>query len=216
MRRRAILLGPVLLLLAGCDGGELWSDLWWTGDQQGARAFAAGDYGAASARFEDRMRRGIALYYSQQFDAAIAEWAELPTAEAWFCRGNALAHLERYEEATAAYRRALELRPDYPEAEHNVEYLRPFLPIKTPGGTTGMIGRDAAADEVVFDADAKKLEEEGRDTEMEQQGLLSEEEVERMWLQQVDVSPASFLRQKFRFQAAAAEKENEPAGEERP
>ena len=42
-------------------------------------------------------------------------------AEAWFARGNALAHLERYEEAIAAYRQALERRPDDPKAAANIE-----------------------------------------------------------------------------------------------
>lgn len=206
MRARFLLLALPLLLLAGCRPASFWSGLWLTPDQQGMRAFDSGDFVTAATRFEDPLRRGTALYYSGQFDAAIAEWARLSSAEAWFGRGNALAHLERYEEATEAYRRALELRPGYREAEQNIEYLRPFLPIDTPGGTTGVEGRDAAADEVVFDADAERLEQEGRDTDVNEASLLSEEQMAQMWLQQADVSPGSFLRQKFRFQAAAAER----------
>lgn len=172
------------------------------------RLFEAGEPAAAAQRFEDPMRRGIALYHAEQFDAAIAEWQRLDTAEAWFDRGNALAHLERYEEAVAAYERALELRPDYPEAARNVEYLQPFLPLEFSGGTTGVEGRDAAADEIVFDADRERLEEEGRETEVQEEGgLLSEEQMAQMWLQQVDVSTASFLRLKFRAQLAERERE---------
>ena len=82
-----------------------------------------GDYTEAAQRFEDPLWKGTAFYYNQDFTSALAEFAKVDTARGWFNRGNALAHLERYEEATEAYRHALELKPDYPEAQANLEYL---------------------------------------------------------------------------------------------
>ena len=188
---------------AGCRDGVGFADLWLTADQQGQRLFERGEYAEAAARFEDPMWKGAALYRSEQFGAAINQWAQVDTAEAWFNRGNALAHTERYDEAIAAYRRALELRPEYPEATANIEYVRLFLPLEFEGGTMGTQGRDAAADKVVFDADADRLDQEGTDTIVEQTGgMVSDAQLAEIWLRQVDASPAAFLRYKFQYQAS--------------
>lgn len=197
----------LLVVCGGCSTGEFrFFDLWLTGDQQGRMAFESGNYQHAAQRFEEPLWKGTALYLDQQFEAAVTEFARVDTAEGWFNRGNALAHLERYEEAIEAYDHALELQPDYPEAAANIDYLQPFLPLETKGGEMGTIGRDAAADEVVFDADKNRLDEEGIDTVMEgEQEMLSDQQVAEIWLRQVDSSPAAFLRYKFAYQASATE-----------
>jgi Ca-activated chloride channel family protein len=200
------------LALGGCGGGELrFVDLWLTQDQQGQRAFDRGDYSVAAEQFEDPLRKGTALYLTEDFEGALAEFARFDTAEAWFNRGNSLAHLERYEEAMEAYQKALELQPDYPWARANLEYLEPFLPLEFEGGEMGTVGRDAAADEVVFDADQKRLDEEGIDTVMEgEQEMLSDQQLADIWLRQVDTSPSSFLRYKFAYQAQSPGEEENP------
>jgi len=199
IRRRALLAVFALLpLLAGCTG-ELPRRLFLTADQRGERLFARGEYAEAAAVFVDPMWKGVALYRAQRFEQALEQFARVDTADAWFARGNALAQIERYEDAVAAYERVLELRPGDAAATANLDYLQPFLPLEFSGGVTGTEGRDAAADEVVYDADAERTAEEGRDTEVEG-GLLSEEQIADLWLQQVDASPAAFLRAKFRAQ----------------
>lgn len=205
MGPRVVVLIAVLAvsLTASCSGPSWWSDLWLTRDQQGRRAFERGDLARAAQLFEDPMWRGTSLYLEERFEAGLAEFATIDTAEAWFARGNALSHLERYEEAIEAYEQALARRPDYPEAEANIAYLQPFLPLEFTGGDSGVVGRDAAADEIRFDADAEKLREEGKETTVEGEGgLLSEEQLADIWLRQVDTSPASFLRYKFAYQLA--------------
>lgn len=69
----------------------------------------------------------------------------------------------------------------------------------------GTVGKDAAADEIVFDADKDRLDQEGIETVMEgDQQALSDEQLTEIWLRQVDTSPTSFLRYKFAYQAAMA------------
>jgi Ca-activated chloride channel family protein len=197
------LVAVLLVSTPGCRGSWSVADLWLTRDQQATRAFERGEYADAAALFEDPMWKATALYLSEQFEAAGALFAQVDSAEAWFGRGNALAHLEKYEEAIAAYERALVLRPDYAEAAANIEYLKPFLPLEFEGGVMGTVGRDAAADDVVYDADADRLKDEGRETTVEEEGgLLSDAQLADMWLRQVDASPAAFLRAKFRYQEA--------------
>jgi Ca-activated chloride channel family protein len=201
MRRAASLALLALGVLSGCSAPH--GGLFLTADQQGERRFRAGDYDAAAERFSDPLWKGTALYRAERFAEALEQFARLDTAASWFARGNALAHLERYEEAVAAYQRALELDPAHAGSVANVDYLQPFLPLDPQGGVTGTVGRDAAADDVVYDADADRVAAEGRDTDVEQGGLLSESQLADMWLEQVNASPASFLRAKFRAQAAA-------------
>ena len=117
--------------------------------------------------------------------------------------------MEQYEEATGAYERALKLRPDYSEAEANIDYLQPFLPLDFEGGDMGAVGRDTAADEVVFDADADTLAEKGKDTVVDEGGMLSDAQLAEMWLRQVDTSTASFLKYKFQYQAARMDQEGQ-------
>ncbi len=67
----------------------------------------------------------------------------------------------------------------------------------------GTQGREAGADEIVFDADKDKLDQEGKETVIEgDTGMLSDEQIADIWLRQVDTSPTSFLRYKFAYQAA--------------
>lgn len=201
MTRRIVLVAAALVL--GACGFSV-EDLVLTPDQQGQRLFAAGDPAAAAERFTDPLWKGVALYRAERFAEASDHLARVDSAASWFARGNALAHLERYEEAVAAYQRALELEPGHLGAEANIAYLQPFLPLHLEGGVTGTTGRDAAADEVVYDADAERLAAEGRDTDLDQGGLLTEDQLAEMWLEQVNTSPAAFLRAKFRIQAAEA------------
>lgn len=193
------------LFLSGCGAGDLrFADLWFTADQQGQRAFDRGDYADAARLFEEPMRKGTAYYLEEDFNSALAEFAKVDTAEGWFNRGNALAQLERYQEAMEAYRRVLELEPEFPRAEANLAYLEPFLPLELEGGEMGTVGRDAAADEIVFDANKDRLDQEGIDTVVEgEQQAISDQQLAEIWLRQVDTSPTSFLRYKFAYQAAA-------------
>ena len=201
--RQALTYILLWVTVAGCGPSDFrFIDLWLTADQQGQRAMDRGDYAEAASRFADPMRKGTAYYLEQDFSSALAEFAAVDTAEGWFNRGNSLAHLERYEEAVEAYQKALELQPDFPRAAANLEYMQPFLPLEFTGGEMGTVGRDAAADEVVFDADKDRLNEEGIDTVTEGgEQMLSDQQLADLWLRQVDTSPTSFLRYKFAYQA---------------
>lgn len=199
--RRSFLCVFLSLVLMGCSQPSI-VGLFLTPDQQGQRAYGQGEFAEAAQLFEDPMWKATALYFDQQFGAALEQFARVDSAEAWFGRGNCLAQMEQYEEAIGAFERALELRPAYSEAEANIEYLQPFLPLDFVGGDMGIVGRDAAADEVVFDADTDALDEKGKDTVVDEGGLLSDAQLAEMWLRQVDTSTAGFLKYKFQYQAA--------------
>ena len=71
---------------------------------------------------------GDLLYTSGLYaDAAAAYEAGLraapDSAEGWFVLGNAFAQLGVWEGARLAYIQAIELRPDYQEARHNLSMV---------------------------------------------------------------------------------------------
>ncbi|MCU4653300.1 VWA domain-containing protein [Roseibacterium sp. SDUM158016] len=97
-------------------------DLWATPDQQGARAFAAGDYAAAAEAFASPEWRAGALYRAGDYDAA----AEGFGADG-YNTGNALARAGRFEEALAAYDRHLAAAPDDADAQFNRDLVARLL-----------------------------------------------------------------------------------------
>ena len=96
-----------------------WDDLWLRADQQAARALQAGEPEQAAQLARDPALRGTAEYKAGNFDAALDAFAAQADVDAEYNQGNALAQLQRYEDAIAAYDRALEKQPDMADALHN-------------------------------------------------------------------------------------------------
>jgi Ca-activated chloride channel family protein len=96
-----------------------WDDLWLRPDQQAARALQGGDPAQAARLADDPGLRGTAAYQAGDFKQALDAFGESLGQGADYNQGNALAQLGRYEEAIAAYDRALGNQPGMPDAEHN-------------------------------------------------------------------------------------------------
>lgn len=200
----------LLLLLAGTTScGGSFSNLWQTPDQQGIHLVRAGKNAEAADQFVDPLWKGTALFRDGQFEAAAAAFARLDTALSAFNRGNALVLLGKYDEAMLSYDRALQLRPDWKEAKDNREIARLREARKAPpdsdaGGTGGKL----AADEIVFDDRAKNSSQQ-QVVEVGAGEPLSDEALRALWLRSVQTKPRDFLRAKFAYQQARAQKKGE-------
>lgn len=105
---------------------------WWkkpflNADQQGLEAYNAAQYEAASSNFDDPAWRGAAQYRDGDYAGAAQTYAQLDTADGYYNQGNALARAGELDAAIAAYDKALEKRPAFPDAKENkalIEKLR--------------------------------------------------------------------------------------------
>lgn len=190
-----------VLTALGLVLGSVWvgpANLLASPDQRGRWLFARGDYRDAAASFANPLWRGIALFRAGEFKQAAQVLGGLDTAQAAYDQGNALVMLGQYDQAVQRYSRALELRPEWADAEANRTLARLRADrMKTEGGDTG--DTESTPDKVVYDR-AKKNAGEGEDTEVAGGAPMSDEAARALWLRRVQTRPADFLRAKFSYQ----------------
>lgn len=176
-----------------------WAGLWFTPNQQGQRKFERNEFAAAAQTFRDPMWQGAAWYRAGEFEKAAQAFSRRDSAEAFYNQGNAHVMLGKYDTAIANYNRALEKRPDWKEAVDNraLAAARAKM-VEQKGGDMGdqLIG----ADKIVFDKNAKN---EGQETEVAGGKVLSDQQIQALWLRRVQTRPADFLKAKFAYQEAA-------------
>lgn len=194
-RVAVLMLAAKLLLPDTAEAGTL-TDMWLTPDQQGRLAFERRDFAIAADHFKDPMWKGTALYREGRFKEAAEAFALSDTPEALFDRGNALLHLEEFEEGVAAYEKALEKRKDWPEAEANLALAKRLL--KQQQDDEEPEQPNEKPDDVQFDDKGKK----GKAGTVD----LAEETSE-MWMKNIQTSPADLMARKF---AIEAEQEDKP------
>jgi len=116
--------GPFLLLSAPQNANaSVWESLWKNQDQRGLQAWQAEDYLQAAKLFKNPQWKGSAAYNNNNYEAALEAFKNDNTAQGFFNQGNALANLQRIEEAINAYDKALSLQPDLKAAADNKRYL---------------------------------------------------------------------------------------------
>jgi Ca-activated chloride channel family protein len=128
--RRGWVLGLFLSFMFAPDrAAYAWElrDLWVSKDTQGTEAFAGEDYSEAATLFRDDAWRASANYKAGNYETALADLSLLEDVESLYNRGNALARLNRYPEAIAAYDQVLALLPDHEDAAYNKELLENIM-----------------------------------------------------------------------------------------
>jgi len=128
----------------------------------------------------------------------------MDTAVAHYNRGNALVMQGEYELAIEAFDRSLELQPGWKNAVENREIARIRAErLDFTGGD--MTGGKMEADDIEFDIGV----EGGQDppeTTVDEGKALNDEQVQALWLRRVQTEPADFLRARFSYQQAMAER----------
>ena len=126
--RQAGAMLAILILLPTQQADALdWQDLWKTPDQQGMEAYQQQQFEDAAGKFADPMWSGTAHYRAGNYEGALNAFSQDESASAYFNRGNSLVELQRFEDALAAYDRALELNPQLNKAKANRDQLSEWL-----------------------------------------------------------------------------------------
>lgn len=101
-----------------------WADLWQTPDQQAQALLEQGKSAEAARTFSRPDWKGASAYRSGNFEGAAQSFRQQTDADGPYNLGNALTELGQYDDAIAAYERALQLDPTNDDARHNAEVAR--------------------------------------------------------------------------------------------
>lgn len=125
------------------------AEVFETPDQQGYEAWNQQKYQAAEALFESPEWKGATLYRLGKYREAANQFKQDSSAKGHYNLGNAQAKLGNLEEAKKAYEQALNLQPDFADAQSNLELINQLLEQQnqTESSNSGMESDDAASDQ---------------------------------------------------------------------
>lgn len=176
-------------------------DLWLTPDQQGRRAYESLEFKDAYERFEDSAWQGVAAYKAGMYAESAAAFGRIPTAEAFFNRGNAFMKSREYRKAIAAYEQAVVEAPGWLEATQNLElatYTLAYIERTREESDQGKAS--LGADKVVFDNN----EQRGGEMEMTEGSTIELDSAEK-WMRSVNTQTRDFLQTRFSIEAGRQE-----------
>lgn len=169
-----------------------WANAFLTPDQQGRLAFEHGHYDEAAQHFRDPYWKGRAAYEAGDYPAALTAFSDLDTADGYFYVGNTQTRLRQYDAALAAYDLALSIKPGWEPAVVN----------------RGIVARLLEAMSQEDQGDQAEPPDRSIQDKTAQGGKMTKVPVaqatsEDVWLRNLTISPARFLRGKFAAEDAA-------------
>lgn len=96
-------------------------------EQRSLSLYKQQQFDSAAQQSNNHMIRGMAYYRQGDFAKAAEQFEFVNTAEGHYNRGNSLAKSGQLEGAVSAYSTALEQRPQWPEAEQNLNIAKQLL-----------------------------------------------------------------------------------------
>lgn len=204
MKWAMVLLALSFTSAPGTAHANGWRDWFFTPDQQGQIAMNRKEFSAAGALFQDPYLSGYAKYRAGEYADAAEIFAALDTPEAAFAEGMSRIRNREYRPAIASFERALELRPDWPEAEHNLALAKDILEYVEATREQSDTGEESGigADDVVFDNEAQR----GTDTTTEYSEKDAAPQTADQWISSIDTDMTQFLRNRFLIENQEAAK----------
>lgn len=168
--------------------------LFMTADQSGYSHYEKKDYLDAAKDFENISFKGASYFRAAEFKNAMSIYQNLSSKEDTYNLGNVYVMLGEYDNAIVTYERALQIDPDFKEAQENLVVAKARKILKEPENDglqgVGMLG----ADEIVYDnTEGKGVDD---DTSVQQDTQSGNPN----WLDRLQTGPKDFLKNKFSYQ----------------
>jgi Ca-activated chloride channel homolog len=171
--------------------------LFITADQLGYRHYEKKNYLEAAKNFENTSFKAASYFRAAEFKKAKSLYQNLHSKEDIYNLGNVYVMLGDYDNAIESYERALQIDPNFKEAEENLLVAKARKILKEPenDGKQGIGDMyDMQPDEIVYDNTEGKGEDDTRSAQKDvQKGNPS-------WLDRLHTGPKDFLKNKFRYQ----------------
>ena len=170
------------------------ADWFFTPDQQGRWYYEHRDFGRAAEHFQNPTWKAWALYQHGRWDDAQKIFETLPGADARLMSGNSYAHQFEYQEAKDAYNDALRMRQPFPQAEANLRLMIQLIKQREQVPPEDE-DEELKPDQIKEDKDAKKAKASSQVRAKRLMPMPAD-----VWMRNLNVSPADFLRTKFNLE----------------
>ena len=123
--RRGYLIILATLILPYPDNASAlsWDELWTNDNQRAAKQMQSGNPQQAAELFKDPEWKAAAHYKANDYQKTVEQLSNIDRADAHYNRGNALAKLNKTQEAINAYQQALDINPNHEDARYNKSQL---------------------------------------------------------------------------------------------
>lgn len=101
-----------------------WRDLWTTPDRQAQQLLEEGKAADAAKKFTRPDWKGASEYRGGNYEGAAEQFRQQQDGDGYYNLGNALTELGQYDDAIAAYEKALQLDPSNEDAKYNADVAR--------------------------------------------------------------------------------------------
>jgi len=126
-RKGIVLILPIVLFLQTDDSwANTLPDALLNADQQGEKYFSENPAQAAQL-FKDPQWKASSLYKAGDYQGALDIWQQYKDPQSFYNQGNALAHLQRFDEAIFAYDQALDKNPNLQDAKDNKALIEQLM-----------------------------------------------------------------------------------------
>ena len=132
MNKGRILLVTLCLVCGSTAEALTWNDWWLNPDEQGYKALQQNNLQQAAAEFNSPEWQRLVYYRMKEYKKALEAFSQGTDATAFYNSGNALALLGRYQEAIAAYDKALALNASFDDARFNRDLLKKMMDSAPP------------------------------------------------------------------------------------
>lgn len=191
---------------------QAFADLWLTKDQQGQWLFKQGKFDKASKVFMNTRWQAFSAYGAENFKDSATLYSQFNDKEDLLAQANALAHGREYVKARDMYQQILNTFPRYKAAQTNLAIVQAIIDeinllSASQKSEQGESSKELGDEPETADGAERQ---DGPPQEIEQlssEQLLLDDNLNEMWLRQVQKNPERFLSQKFYLQLSSKNKQ---------